>query len=72
MYQSVALLEKYAGWCGLLISGGVTLRCGITLLSAYFEGDFQSAFTKSKKILFAGIVGVCINSFILFAKRFYF
>ena len=65
MYESVLYIKKYTGWFGILISTVITVRCITTLISAYFDGDFQSAWNPSKKILFAGVIGLSVSSITL-------
>lgn len=71
MYESVAMLEKYTSWFFGLISIGVTFRCTVDLIMGYFDGDFNNAFIRCKKILLAGVIGICASGFIIFSKRFY-
>lgn len=71
-YKSVEILNKYGSWLILLISGGIMLRCTTTLFAAYIDGEFSNAWIKTKKLLVAGIVGLCVSGFITFVMPYYF
>ena len=71
MYESISYITQYVTWIIGLLSLAVTFRCTTTLFMAYIDGDIQSAWIKTKKILFAGIIGVCASGLIIFLRGYY-